>query len=112
MNFEVTRADALPTLGRTVEWETVYAEGGIVIEVAAKEALLAMKLRANRPGRDTRDIRLLLGLCAMTSLAEAEELYEDFYPGDSLSDRAIHMVNAILADGPIRAPEAPPRPVI
>ncbi|ARJ04742.1 hypothetical protein GCM10010988_36830 [Cnuibacter physcomitrellae] len=112
LNFEVTRADALPTLGRVVEWESVYDEHGIVIEVAAKEALLAMKLRANRPGRDTRDIRLLLGLCAMTSLAEAEELYEDFYPGDSLSDRAIHMVNAILADGPIKAPEAPPRPVI
>jgi hypothetical protein len=112
LNFEVTRADALPTLGRAVEWEAIYDKHGIVIEVAAKEALLAMKLRANRPGRDTRDIRLLLGLYGMTALAEAEALYEEFYPGDSLSDRAIQMVTTILANGPIEAPEAPPRPVI
>jgi hypothetical protein len=112
LNFEVTRADALPTLGRAVEWEAIYDKHGIVIEVAAKEALLAMKLRANRPGRDTRDIRLLLGLCGMTTLAESEALYEEFYPGDSLSDRAVQMVTAILANGPIEAPEAPPRPVI
>lgn len=24
LNFEVTKADALPTLGRTAEWETIY----------------------------------------------------------------------------------------
>lgn len=112
LNFEVTRADALPTLGRAVEWETIYHKHGIVIEVAAKEALLAMKLRANRPGRDTRDIRLLLGLCGTTTVAEAEVLYEDFYPGDSLSDRALHMVTTILENGPIQVPESPPRPVI
>ncbi|WP_309710507.1 hypothetical protein [Pseudolysinimonas sp.] len=112
LNFEVTRADALPTLGRAVEWETIYDKDWITIQVASKEALLAMKLRANRPGRDTRDIRLLLGLCGMTTLAEAEALYDEFYPGDSLSDRAIQMITRILANGPIEAPEAPPRPVI
>ena len=112
LNFDVTRADALPTLGRAVEWEPIYDQDGITIQVASKEALLAMKLRANRPGRDTRDIRLLLGLCGMTTLAEAEALYEEFYPGDSLSDRAMQMVATILANGPIEAPEAPPRPVI
>lgn len=112
LNFDVTRADALPTLGRAVEWDTIYSQHGIVIQVASKEALLAMKLRANRPGRDTRDIRLLLGLCGMTTIAEAESLYEDFYSGDSLSDRALQMVTAILADGPIEAPETPPPPAI
>lgn len=112
LNFEVTRADALPTLGRPVDWKTIYDEGGITIQVASKEVLLAMKLRANRPGRDTRDIRLLMGLSGMTTLAEAEALYEEFYPGDSLSDRATQMVTRILANGPIEAPEAPPRPVI
>lgn len=112
LNFEVASADALPTLGRAVEWDTIYDRHGIVIQLAAKEALLAMKLRANRPGRDTRDIRLLLGLCRMTTLAEAETLYEDFYPGDSLSDRAVQMVTAIFANGPIEAPEPPPHPVI
>lgn len=112
VNFEVASTDALPTFGRAVEWETIYHKDGIVIQVAAKEAMLAMKLRANRPGRDTRDIRLLLGLCSITTLAEAEALYEEFYPGDSLSDRAVQMVTTILANGPIEAPEPPPRPVI
>lgn len=112
LNFEVARADALPTLGRAVEWDTIYDKHGIVIQVASKEAMLAMKLRANRPGRDTRDIRLLIGLCGLAAVAEAENLYEDFYPGDSLSDRALQMVTTILADGPIEAPETPPAPVI
>ncbi|HWD62601.1 MAG TPA: hypothetical protein VG369_08880 [Humibacter sp.] len=107
LNFAVTQADALPTLGRTVEWTTIYDEAGIVIEVAAADALLAMKLRANRPGRDTRDIRLLLGLCAIDTLQEAEVLYEDFYPGDGLSDRAVRMVDVILADGTPAEPERP-----
>ena len=112
LNFAVTRADALPTMGRAVEWEAIYDSGGVAIYVASKEALLAMKLRANRPGRDTRDIRLLLGLGGLATLDEIEELYEEFYPGDALSDRALQMVEAILADGPPQAPEQPPYPDI
>jgi len=112
LNFEVTNADALPTLGRTVEWETIVDRDGVVIQVASPEALLAMKLRANRPGRDTRDIRLLLGLCGLADLAAIEEFYEDFYPGDSLSDRALDIVTRILADGPLDAPTPPPSPRI
>lgn len=107
LNFKVTQADALPTLGRAVEWETIYDQDGIVIQVAAKEALLAMKLRANRPGRDTRDIRLLLGLCHITTLEGAEDFYEEFYPGDALTQRAVSIVTAILTDGPPDAPDAP-----
>lgn len=100
LNFDVEKADALPTFGRRlVEWETIYDHDGIAIQVAAKEAMLAMKLRANRPGRDTNDIRQLLRLCDVATLDEAEELYEDFYPGDALSDRAVKMVAAILDAG-------------
>jgi hypothetical protein len=107
LNFQVTQADALPTLGRAVEWERIYDQHGIVIQVASKEALLAMKLRANRPGRDTRDIRLLLALCQISTLDEAEDFYEEFYPGDGLTARAVGMVTAILADGPTQSPEQP-----
>lgn len=100
LNFDAEKADALPTFGRRpVQWETIYAHDGIVIQVAAKNAMLAMKLRANRPGRDTNDIRQLLRLCDVTTLDDAEELYEDFYPGDALSDRAVKMVVAILEGG-------------
>lgn len=112
LNFEVASADALPTLGRPVEWETIFDKDEIVIQVAAKEALLAMKLRANRPGRDTRDIRLLLALCGITTLRDTETLYEDYYPGDILSDRAIQIVTAILVEAPLQPPAAPPLPDI
>ncbi|WP_286329292.1 hypothetical protein [Agromyces marinus] len=107
LNFEVTKADAIPTLGRAVEWETIYEVDDIVIQVASKEAMLAMKLRANRPGRDTRDIRLLLALCDIHTLEQAEDLYEEFYPGDLLAERAVRMVTAILDDGPTPAPPSP-----
>jgi hypothetical protein len=75
LNFEVTKADAIPALGRAVERETIHDRGGIVMAVASKEAMLVMKLRSNRPGRDTRDIRLLLALC-------------EVHPGDILTPRA------------------------
>jgi len=104
INFEVTRADALPTLGRAVEWHTIYDRDDIVIQVASQEALLAMKLRANRPGRDTRDIRMLLSLCEISTLGEAEDFYEEFYPSDGLDDRAISIVTAILAEGALEKP--------
>ncbi|MFD4421588.1 hypothetical protein ACFWN7_08795 [Agromyces sp. NPDC058484] len=107
LNFDVNDADAIPTLGRAVEWEAIYDNGGIVIQVASKEAMLAMKLRANRPGRDTRDIRLLLALCDIHTLESAEELYEEFYPGDLLTERAERMVNAILDGAPTPAPPSP-----
>ena len=104
------KADALPTLGRrAVEWETIYDQDGIVIQVAAKDAMLAMKLRANRPGRDTNDIRQLMRLCGITSLDQAEELYDDFYPGDALTERAHGMVKAILDAGlPAEVPSPGP----
>jgi hypothetical protein len=107
LNFEVTNADAIPTLGRAVEWETIYDKDGIVIQVASKEAMLAMKLRANRPGRDTRDIRLLLALCGIDTVEQAEALYEEFYPGDLLTDRAERMVTAILEGEPTPVPPSP-----
>lgn len=90
-----------------MEWETIYDKNGIVIHVASKEAMLAMKLRANRPGRDTRDIRLLLALCNIRTLEDAKELYEEFYPGDLLTDRAERMVTAILAGEPTPPPPSP-----
>jgi hypothetical protein len=70
-----------------------------MIQVASKETLLAMKLRANRPGRDTNDIRQLLRLCDVTTIDAADELYEEFYLGDALTDRAVAMVRSIFDDG-------------
>jgi hypothetical protein len=78
-----------------------------MVEVASAEALLVMELQANRPGRDTEDIRKLLALCEIASVETAEHLFEEYYPGDTLSDRALNMVTNILADGPLIKPQHP-----
>ena len=110
LNFEVTKTAAEPQWGKAVEWETIFDEDGIVIQVASAEALLVMKLRANRPGRDTDDIRHLLALCNIVSVEAADGLYEEYYPGESLPDRAWDMVVRILNEGPL-AKLHPPGPI-
>ncbi|WP_442854314.1 hypothetical protein [Agromyces sp. Root1464] len=69
-----------------------------------------MKLRANRPGRDERDIANLLAICDVTTLDDAETLYESYYPADLLPDRAVRMVERILKVGIPETPTAPPPP--
>lgn len=108
LNFEVNNVDALPTLGKDVEWIQLYSQGGVRIVVASAEAMLAMKLRANRPGRDTGDIRNLIGACGLTAFDEISSLYEHYYPGDALPDRAVAIVSQILEEESIEPP-APPR---
>ncbi|MCJ1697046.1 hypothetical protein MT349_14785 [Rathayibacter caricis] len=110
LNFAVAETGGEPLLGRPTTWETIHDDGLIVIEVAGAETLLAMKLRANRPGRDTDDIRRLLVLCDISTIDEADSFFSDFYPGDSLSDRAWRMVTAIL-DGEDPDDPAPMEPV-
>ncbi|GLI26448.1 hypothetical protein ARHIZOSPH14_06900 [Agromyces rhizosphaerae] len=106
-------AGFIPHYGRrTTEWETLYDDGTVVIQVASPEAMLAMKLRANRPGRDDADLAKLMALRGIRSVGAAEELYEDFYSGEPLPDRAVRMVTRILEVGLPPAPKPPPRPEI
>lgn len=69
----------------------------MTIEVAPADALLAMKLKASRPGRDTDDIRQLLAICGIDSAEAADALSTEFFPGDSLTDRAWVWSNASSA---------------
>lgn len=102
-------ASSSRSCGRRADaWETLYDDGNVVIQVASAEAMLAMKLRANRPGRDDTDIAKLMVLCGVSSVAEAEELYETYYSAEVLPDRAVAMVTRILAVGLPHIPAAPP----
>lgn len=47
---------------------------------ASTDALLAMKLRAAR-GKDTDDVAFLLQACEVTTVDEAAEIFEAYYPG-------------------------------
>ncbi len=71
--------------------------------------LLAMKLRASRPGRDEDDMAQLLSLCRVTTSEQAEELYESLFPGEVLQEKAFKMLRVIFASG---LPEAPIPPAL
>ncbi|KQM82595.1 hypothetical protein [Agromyces sp. Leaf222] len=101
----------IPEYGAAVtDWHTLYDDGTVVVQVASAEAMLVMKLRANRPGRDERDLANLMAIGGITTVDDAEALYESYYPADLLPDRAVRMVERILKVGLPQAPPAPPRP--
>ncbi|WP_174774601.1 MULTISPECIES: DUF6036 family nucleotidyltransferase [unclassified Cryobacterium] len=100
----------IPRWGRSVEWESLFDDGNVSIWIAPIEALLAMKLNAARPGRDTEDIANLLVLNEIHTVAAAEQLFEDFYPGDALTGRAVLLLERIFARGLPSTLPRPPRP--
>jgi hypothetical protein len=105
-------ASFLPAYGRDVEWTEIFEADGLVIEIASAEALLAMKLRAGRPGRDGQDIARLMVICGLSSVSELEDVHEAYYPGDGLSPQAEKLVTRIIDVGLPDRPDTPPRPVI
>lgn len=105
-------AKYIPRFGRTIAWETIYEQDGIVIQVAPADSILAMKLRANRPGRDNADIARLMAICGLSTLEELENLYAEFWPNEALADRAVQIVEKILDVGIPNVPPTPPTPRI
>lgn len=85
-----------PPVGGSEMWHEVMRDEGVVLYSANIDALLAMKLNAAR-AKDTEDITYLLRACAVSTLAEAEEVYERHYPGDALTDIAIARVEYALS---------------
>jgi len=86
-----------------------YDDETVSIWVAAPASLLAMKLRAARPGRDTDDIAALLAILQLTTVDEAEALFEHYYPGELPPDRAYRLMERIFVAGLPDAP-LPPSP--
>ncbi len=95
---------------RGEEWVTVYDQDGVVIRTASLDMLIAMKLNAaqRRGLRELPDLQVLLAEANITTVAEAEDLFESFYPADFLSDKAIRITESALSE-PIRAAADPPR---
>jgi hypothetical protein len=67
-----------------------------------------MKLLAveKRPLRDADDVAVLLSVVGIQTAADADDLLEEFYPGDNLSPKTYALVEHLLAD-PIPAPVTP-----
>lgn len=91
----------IPHLGKAVVWRTIQESEAVLVSVAAPDALLAMKLLAvgSRPGRDESDIAQLLAINGITSVDEAEELFEAFYPGDAFGERTIKVLTHMFEIG-------------
>ena len=70
------------------DWRDVIRLGTVTIQIASPELLLAMKLFANRGTRDAADIDFLLGYCGVTSVEQAQEIYERYHAQDVLTDSA------------------------
>jgi len=92
------------------DWDIIYDERGVVVSVAQASTLLAMKIQASRPTRDGDDLRGLLAICGITTIAEAEAHYEEFYRGEVVPDKAYALLEGIFKQGIPPAPQAPPKP--
>lgn len=75
-----------------VDWELGIEEGGVTVLYARPQLLLAMKLRAGRGTRDAEDIDGLLDAGGITTLAEAEELFDHYYPEEVIAERAMRQL--------------------
>lgn len=102
----------IPSYGADPEWEILYVNEKITVEVASPRALLAMKLNASRPGRDVQDIANLLAICDIRDVDAAEDLLNDFYPGDALPNKALRLLGPIFKQGIPAVPEPPPPPLL
>lgn len=98
---------------RSAEWITIHDDGQIHIQIAAPDTLLAMKLHAaqRRGNRDAPDLAVLLPHCSITTSDQAEQLYEAYYPGDTLTPRTRQLLELILSRA-TQPPAAPPLPAL
>jgi hypothetical protein len=80
-------------------WLPIYDDETVSVWVAKPACLLAMKLRAARRGRDDEDVAVLLAYLGISTADEAEEVFEDQYPGELPPDRAYRMLADIFDVG-------------
>lgn len=64
--------------------------------------MLAMKLQSTqrRGRREMADLAVLLPLCGIETVEEAEELYGEFYPGDEFTTPTARRVQSALDNRP------------
>lgn len=105
-----SKAATFIPIARDVGWEAMYDDEMVSVWVISAEALLAMKIRASRPTRDSADIAMLLAITGISTVDGAEALYEQYYPGELPKDAAYTLLEDIFAAGLPEPPPSPPRP--
>lgn len=107
-----TSADVFIPIARDAGWQLLWSDDVTHVWVASAECLLAMKLKASRRGRDTDDIALLLARLGLTSVEQAEELFESFFPGEIVEPKGIRILTDIYDVGLPAVAAVPERPVL
>ena len=77
------------------DWEIHITRAGVTVGVATCRLLLAMKLLAARP-RDVEDISLLIGACGITERQAAVDVFDSYYPTESMKPRALRILDDLL----------------
>lgn len=77
-----------------------FSAGTVTVHIASARVLLALKIRASRPNRDTSDIEFLCKFLELSSVDQAVEVFESYYPEDPLPERAMPILRSILDSGP------------
>ena len=98
-------------VGRSAEWVTLYDRDGILVQAGSPAMLLAMKLRAveRRGLRDIDDVAVLLAVTGIETADDAEDLLNEFFPGEDLSPKTYERVQKVLEAGsPLLARPLPP----
>lgn len=77
---------------------------GLRVSVPTAAYLLALKLRACRPrlpgyGGDEDDILFLLRKTRPATVDAVKQSYEKFFPGDTLGERALALVEQVVGEG-------------
>ena len=84
------------------DWIEVYRSGDVTVSVASIDLLIAMKLFANRVSRDWDDLFLLLDAAGITSIEQAQEIYERYHAQDVIPDSAVIRLEEWIASRPAK----------
>ena len=82
---------------KSPEWRPLFTFGTLDVLAADDRTLLAMKIRASRGRRDEPDIALLLERCEITTVDEAFDLYDEYFPEDPAPARARVIIEFLLS---------------
>ena len=82
---------------KSPDWRPLYRFGSLEVLAADDRTMLAMKIRASRGRRDEPDIALLLTSCGVTTVEQALELYEEYFPEDPAPPRARSILEYLLS---------------
>jgi hypothetical protein len=84
---------------KSPEWRPALKFDNLEVSTADERSLLAMKIRASRGSRDIEDIKTLLSLCGVSTVEEALQIYDEYFPDDPLTPRAVPLLRRALSSG-------------